>query len=180
VGRHSSPDQGPFYRSFGGWIAVWLVIAGVTGIAVWFAVSAIGSDVADPTETSPANDRSTPEPSPSQTTAEATPTETPSPVDNTDVKLITDDVTVQILNGTLDSGAALRMSNRLDRLGYSVVAVEESSRAYSDTTVFWSYPESKEAAVALAEHFGWVAEQRPANLSSEVAIHVVVGADETG
>jgi hypothetical protein len=32
--------------------------------------------------------------------------------------------------------------------------------------------------MALAQRFDWTAEEKPENLSAEVAVHVVVGADE--
>ena len=70
------------------------------------------------------------------------------------------------------------MADRLAGLGFVIEAVEGSSKTYPATTVFWSYPEAEDAARALAERFGWVAEAKPANLSETVAIHVVVGEDE--
>jgi hypothetical protein len=44
--------------------------------------------------------------------------------------------------------------------------------------VFWSFPSAREAAERLAARFGWLAQEKPSNLSSQVDIHVVVGSDE--
>ncbi|HEV3472033.1 MAG TPA: LytR C-terminal domain-containing protein, partial [Actinomycetota bacterium] len=69
-------------------------------------------------------------------------------------------------------------ADRLSELGYEVVAIEGSSKQYPATTVFWSHPRAQDAAEALAERFGWLAQPKPANLSATVDIHVVVGSDE--
>jgi hypothetical protein len=93
-------------------------------------------------------------------------------------KLITSGVTVQVLNATSAPDAADRMANRLTKLGYSVYAIEKASIPYDHTTVFWATAAAKPAAQALAAHFGWVSAPKPANLSTAVSLHVVVGADE--
>ena len=190
MGRHSSPDQGPFYRSFFSWIGLWAMIAAVTGIAVWMLVGAIGGNDPQPTVAVITNDDEPDEPDPEVSglrvlnEPEPTPTETPEARETSDPKKdptdhITKGVTVQVLNGTTKAEAAQAVADRLSSLGYSIVTIEESSRAYSETTVFWSTPDSREAAEALAEHFGWLAEPKPANLSDTVSFHVVVGADES-
>jgi len=195
MGRHSSPDQGPFYRSFLGWVGLWLMIAAVTGIGVWSLVAAIGGPDARRSvaaEAPPKDERSRPDrPAPTVSGARiatatpeiATPEiATPSPSPPKREKkpaLVTDGVTVQVLNGTLEDAAAQALADKLGGLGYSVVAVEESSRLYSETTVFWSTESSRQPAQALADRFGWIAQPKPANLSTGVSLHVVVGADET-
>lgn len=186
MGRHSSPDQGPFYRSIVVWLLPWLMIAAVVLVAVWIAIDAVGgSDLeatpvarATPTEKATKSASPTPEVTPVET---AEPTETPEeePKQDKKVALITDDVTVQVLNATAAPDADDRMADRLSSLGYEVVAIEGSSKQYSETTVFWSFPEAQQAAEALAERFGWVAQPKPDNLSPTVDLHVVVGADES-
>ena len=191
MGRHSSPDQGHFYRSFFGWIGLWAMIAAVTGIAVWFVVGALGGPEAKNSVAAEAPVEPIEEPEPTVQGSRVvnepeSDTETPAPDEasedvgeDKDVKLITEGVSVQVLNGTTNAAAAQAMGDKLSGLGYSVVAVEESSRVYNETTVFWSTEASRDAAVALAERFGWLAEPKPANLSDTVSFHVVVGADET-
>jgi hypothetical protein len=188
MGRHSSPEQGRFYRSIIGWALPWLMIAAVVLVAVTVAVDAVGGDdleatpVARGTPTEPAVEET---PTPEATRVEPTPEKTPKPKrtqkqdDGSETALITEGVTVQVLNGTGDSGADDRMASRLGALGYEVVAIEGSSRQYPRTTVFWSFPQAQKAAEALAQRFGWVAQPKPSNLSSTVDLHVVVGTDET-
>ena len=188
MGRHSKPDQGPFYRSVLGWIVPWVLIAAVIGGAVWFAVGFVGGDEVRPisgdgTTTTSAE----PKPEPSETdivVATPEPTDEPDPEptedDEADRPLITDGISIQVLNGTSDAAADDAMADRLTGLGFDVVAVEPSSVTYPRTTVFWSYPEAEEAAKRLAAKFDWAAEQKPSNLSDTVALHVVVGDDETG
>lgn len=168
-----------------GWAGVWVTIAVITGIGVWLIVKTIGGPEVEPL---PINDTqetaAEPEPTKGSTddpvvvaTDQPEPEETNEPEGSTE--LITEGVTVQVLNGTLQPEAGQSMADRLSELGFAVVTVEESSQAYNVTTVFWSTEGSRAAAEALAERFDWVSEPKPENLSSEVSIHVVVGADET-
>ena len=186
MGRHSSPEQGPFYRSIIGWLLPWVMIAAAVIVAVYIAVDAVGKD---DTEIPVARSSSTPraeetvaeaEPTPTEPEAEETPAPEPKKTDKAepDDELITDDITVQVLNGTGATDADDRMANRLSSLGFEVVSVEGSSKQYPDTTVFWSFPAAREAAERLAARFDWVAAAKPSNLSSTVDLHVVVGSDE--
>jgi cell division septation protein DedD len=189
AGRHSSPDQLHFYKSVVAWFLPWVLIAVVVGTAVGIAVEAVGGATEDP---APAAAVATPEPSeepeptrePPTSEPEATakpsaePKGTPEPKDEAQ-PLITEGITVQVLNATDSAEADDRMADKLSKLGYTVVAVESASSRYDRTTVFWSTEEAKEAAERLAERFDWVAEQKPENLSTTVSLHVVVGADET-
>ena len=170
------------------WISLWVAIAVITGVAVWIVVKAIGGPQAIPG--AEAGDRTTASPEPSEepdediVVATATPSSPPPPpappttAADDEVKLVTDGVTIQVLNGTAQPAAADDMAERLTGLGFQVVAVEESSRIYPTTTVCWSTTDARVAAERLARRFDWVAEQKPANLSAEVSLHVVVGGDE--
>ena len=190
MGRHSSPEQGHFYRSIIAWALPWLMIAAAVIVAVYIAVDAVGKDdenlvpvarstpsepevVAQETET-PAEE--TPEP-------EETKDQDPRPKKTVEPKkesteLITAGITVQVLNATRASDADDRMANRLTALGYEVVSIDGSSAEYPQTTVFWSFPSAREAAERLADRFDWIAKEKPSNLSSTVDLHIVVGSDE--
>jgi len=186
MGRHSSPQQGPFYRSIIGWLLPWLMIAAAVVVAVYIAIDAVGKDdtkipvarssSSQPVETQEPTvepeETATLEPEPEET-KEPEPEETEEPDE-----LITEDITVQVLNGTASTEADDAMADRLSSLGYEVVAVEGSSKQYSETTVFWSFPAAQEAAERLAEKYDWLAAAKPSNLSSTVDLHVVVGSDE--
>ena len=185
-GRHSSPDQLHFYKSVVAWFLPWVLITVVVGTAVWIAVEAVGgategsspavAATAEPTEEPPDTpEPATPEPEASGKPATAKPTEEPQ--EETE-PLITEGITVQVLNATDSAEADDHMADKLSKLGFTVVAVESASSRYDATTVFWSTEEAKEAAQRLADKFGWVAEAKPENLSTTVSIHVVVGADE--
>ncbi len=155
--------------------------------AVWIAIDALGDDelktdspVAAPTDDEPSEE---PEESPTQPVETTAPPPPPPPPPSaepteTEVPLITDGVSVQVLNATSDPTADEAMADKLARLGYQVVSVEGASKAYELTTVFWSTPESQAAAEALAARFEWVAQEKPANLSDSVSFHVVIGNDE--
>lgn len=182
MGRHSSRSQWPFYRSVIGWTLPWLVLASVVAVGIWFGVDALSNDEIEspaPAAASQSPREEPKEPASPSPSKEAEPSASPSPEasPSTDVELITENMTVQILNGTSDPGADDAMANELSELGFDVVSVQEASISYEATTVFWSYAESQEAAEALAARFGWAVASKPDNLSTTVALHVVVGAD---
>jgi hypothetical protein len=187
-GRHSTDDEGAYVRSLIGWFVPWSLVALVVGAGIVFLVDWVGEPEVRPPPASAVKASPSPTATPSATPTEivvASPSPKPSPTqdeqdDRSDVKLITKGVNVQVLNATSDPEAAERMAQRLTELGYRVESVEDASASYRDTTVFWSYAEARRAGRALAARFDWVAEMKPSNLSPEVAVHVVVGADEAG
>jgi LytR cell envelope-related transcriptional attenuator len=189
VGRHSSPEQWPFYRSVAGWLLPWALIAVVIGVAVWVGVATVGGeDPAAPALSS--SKQESPKAKPPKVApvavATKTPTDKPKPEpeesESAEVlpKLITNGVSVQVLNASGSNGADRAMADRLTELGFRIAAVVEASKLYDNTTVFWSTHASKPAAEALAQHFGWIVEPKPPNLSADVSVHVVVGKDEAG
>ncbi len=163
-----------------GWFLPWVLITGVVGMAVWVAVDVVGSKqeqvptastgASELVEPTPEETESVPTPEPIETLEEII--ETPEP------ELITEGITVQVLNGTPDDTVDETIADMLAQLGFQIVAVQDASRTYTETTVFYSSTESQEAATALAEHEGWLVEPKPDSLSAEVSIHVVIGVDE--
>ena len=186
MGRHSSRSQFAYYRSVVGWALPWFLIAAVFATGVWFAVDAMGGDSGGEPKVASATDQPTSERSKSPT-PRARPSPSPSkengdspfqPGDDTQTeKLITEGITIQVLNGTSSSLAGTDMADELSRLGFEVVVVNEASKPYPSTTVFWSTEAARGAAEALAGRFDWVAEVKPANLTDSVSLHVVVGED---
>jgi hypothetical protein len=171
------------------WFLPWVVIAGVIGVAVWIGVDALsggdGRDVvaAGPSPSVSETHKASPSPRQSRSPSpEDTPSTRPTPKETRTPdpaqELITEGISVQVLNGSGAAGAEDEMSTRLQGLGFEVVAVAPSSAAYPETTVFWSFDESKRAANLLAKRFGWLAKPKPDNLSATVDVHVVVGEDE--
>jgi LytR cell envelope-related transcriptional attenuator len=207
MGRHSSHQQGPYVRSILTWAVPWLVVAIVVGAAVWVAVDAVGGDGVS-LDTAPPSPSPRPSASPSATespvavVASPTPARKPSPEPSPEPShelspepspkkkrrekerdepgLVTQGITVQVLNGTGGvEGAAEAMADRLAQLGYQVEAVTDGLTV-SQSVVYWSAEDSREAATALAEHFGWIAGPAPSNLSGEVDLHVIVSAGDAG
>jgi LytR cell envelope-related transcriptional attenuator len=186
VGKHSSPEHSAFLRSLLGWFVPWVLVAVVAGVAVWIAVGALGRgelDASPPPAASSPRDRLSPTPT-------STPNETPSPErtreqeeeDGRERKpepeLITEGISIQVLNATRTSGAATSVANRLADLGFEIAVVGEAASTYERTTVFWSSDDSRAAAGALARRLDWRVAPAPANLSRSVPVHVVVGLDE--
>lgn len=184
VGRHSAGNQIAFYRSAMLWFLPWVIVAIVALAAVWIAVDALGNDVRPlpPTKPDERDAVAVDDPSPSES-AKPEKDDDPSPSseatktpDEDEAKLITDGISVQVLNGTADAGADDRVADDLEALGYEIEAVNPYL-ARDKTVVYWSSADSKEAAQALAEHYDWSASAKPQDLSSEVSIHVLLGAD---
>jgi LytR cell envelope-related transcriptional attenuator len=184
VGRHSSPRQWRYYLSILKYALPWILVAVIGVSAVWAGVGALGDDELDPSKGPVVSESEDPQPraEPSAKATPVEPEETPEEFaeePDEEVVLITEGMTVQVLNGTTVSGVDQIMADRLEALGFQVVNVVPAAINYEETTVLWSYAESEDAAARLAERFGWEVEPKPDNLSTQVALHIVVGADET-
>ncbi len=200
MGRHSSNEQFRYYQSVVGWFIPWALVGVVAVTAVWIAIGALGRDDLDTRAPTGAAAQGPQEPgsgtsaSPSEPSESPSPTQSPEPeksqqpedpdepkpnkpADKPKPELITDGVSVQVLNGTSSSAAGQAMTSRLTRLGFDVVVTFPAS-PYDATTVLWSNRGAKPAAKALAARFSWRSGPKPANLSASVDLHVVVGADE--
>ena len=185
VGRHSAGDQRAFYRSAVLWFLPWAVM-GVVGLgALWIALDTVGNLVGnDDAPSPPRRDAAVVDSTP--TPAEESPSPSPEPPEEParpkkdknedEPELITEGISVQVLNGTAEDQADDRLAEELEGLGYEIGAVNPYLTR-PDSIVFWSSEEYRAAAEALAEHLGWPATPKPKDLSSEVSIHVIVGAD---
>ena len=180
MGRHSSPRQWRYYLSILKYALPWILVTVVGVSAVWAGVAALGDDELDPSKGPVVTESEDPKPR-GEPTTRATPVEpeeTPEEPEE-EIPLITEGMTVQVLNGTNIAGVDQAMADRLEELGFQVVNVVPAAINYTETTVLWSYAESEDAATRLAERFGWQVKPKPDNLSTQVALHIVVGADET-
>ena len=186
MGRHSSGGRIPYVMSLAGWVLPWVLVAATVGIAVWFVVSAIGGDdIKVDNASRDAQDGRGAAASPEE--PETTPTQpTPTPEKNRAGKnepggaegseLLTEGVTVQVLNGTGGiEGAAEAMADRLARLGYGIFAIQ-TGLTTDQTVVYWTGAEDRAAGEALARRYGWLTGPAPPDLSDEVDLHVVVSA----
>lgn len=181
MGRHSSPSPWAFYRSLVAWMLPWIFVAVAVATGIWFSVNALGNDDIDPsssTAQAPDPTRS-PTPQAAETTPprRASPTAEPEPSPSPTAALITEGITVQVLNATADESADDRMADELADLGFEVISVVGAAVPYEETTVFWSGDEWVDAAQALASRYGWETGLKPDNLSPTVSLHVVVGDD---
>ncbi len=189
MGKHSSSEQWPFYRSVIVWFLPWVIIASLLGAAVIFAVNTLSDDgltTPPPAADGNGRDRDGARETPEETPApDATLEETPAPDETIEpsptpeeVELITEGITVQVLNASPSTEADDEVAARLEDAGFSIVSFADAATQYEETTVLWATDEFKKAAKAMASEFGWVAQAQPGNLSTSVSIHVVVGADE--
>lgn len=186
-GRHSSENQVAFYRSAALWFLPRIVVAVVALGAVWIAVDALGNE-ARPEPAAPNGDNvpaavdATPDEGredPVEEIPEPEETETPKSEKDKEDKpeLVTDGILVQVLNGTEDESLDDSWADKLEGLGFEIGAVNPY-HSTSETVVYWSTDEAREAAEALAERFGWPAEPKLEELSDQVSVHVYLGKDE--
>jgi hypothetical protein len=160
------------------------MVAGIVGVALWVAVASLGEDGASPALTrdrSPSPKTETAAPVVPPTTPAKPPRDKPPKPEDTEPpeeELITEGITVQVLNASGTPGAEEPVADQLTDLGFEIEAVVEASKIYEQTTVFWSTEDSRAAAEALAARFDWIVEGKPENLSTDVSVHVVVGQDE--
>lgn len=96
--------------------------------------------------------------------------------------LVPEDISVQVLDGYREDGgtAASGVVDELEAAGFRVVA-ENPAIPYDETAVFWASDAFEEEARMVAEALGVTdVREQPGNLSANVAVHVVVGADRAG
>ena len=84
------------------------------------------------------------------------------------------DVTVQVYNGTAQSGLASVASNQLKRNGFNVMSPNDYPNSLTTTTVFFS-PGNEQAAATVASSFTNVKVERVAGMGQ--VVQVVLGPD---
>lgn len=125
------------------------------------------------------------EPTPNQTVspppASPPPDEEPPPAEDVPDRVAK--VTVQVLNGTDETGLAASVAQDLNRIGYKVdpddtEAVANSRRPYDRTTIFFRKDSRLEAAALRDAIFQRATlERRAGNLSGDFRVTIVLGAD---
>jgi LytR cell envelope-related transcriptional attenuator len=90
-------------------------------------------------------------------------------------------VTVQVLNGVWVAGLAHRVADQVRTAGYDVVAARTALGNYSASRIYYTGGHRADAE-AFKDRFPAfrVIEPAPANLSRQVALHVVIGRDYPG
>jgi hypothetical protein len=140
-------------------------------------------DPGDEPGATPPADPTPPPAAPDDDTGEADPDEGTSPDEGTepdapDTGFDPATISVQVLDGyQLDGGdAANAIAEQLRTAGYDVIA-ENPAIAYEVTTVLWTAGFEAQARQVAEEIGATEVREQPGNLSTEVAVHVVVGAD---
>lgn len=89
-------------------------------------------------------------------------------------------ITVQVLDGYQQDGgaAADAVAELLEAEGYDIIARNPALR-YEETTVLWTAGSEAAGQQVAAAIDAAEAREQPGNLSSEVDVHVVVGADRS-
>lgn len=200
MGRHADPDARHFWRSLGSaCLRATAALALVAGL--FAAVASLGRVPEDGPVVLGGPDPETdtgsglPGPSPEATVEPAQdavelsgapeppqdPVEPPADADTPEALIAAapppEETTVQVLDGVGASPRLPALVASLEELGYDVVATNPASTAYPVTTVFFT-DGSEPAARALQARDSRIVERRPSpGLSTEVDLHVVLGAD---
>ena len=90
-------------------------------------------------------------------------------------------VSVQVLNGVFVTGLARRVATRVRAAGYDVVAANTAFGNYSVSRIYYTGGHRADAE-AFRDRFPdfQQIEPAPANLSRQVALHVVIGKNYSG
>lgn len=136
-----------------------------------------GGETSPPATETEASD-ATPSPSPT-----ASPTDDGSPDEATgspaDEGIPPSEISIQVLDAVLIDGdtTAQEIADELEADGYDVVVVNQASKVYDVTTVFYTAG-FEDSARQLAAAYGFTrVEEKPSNLSSTVRVHLVIGRD---
>lgn len=174
-------------RDSGASIAAPLIRA-LLAAAVAFGVYALVFAPGDPaedvglatvTETPTAIATVPPEPLTPTTAPEVIPTVAP-PIETTDPAQPGEGVSAQVLNGTDDQELFDSVVQVLIDFGYDVTQSGRARTDYPETTIFATAGQEAAAqALADADPRFTVIGENPGNLTSEIDIHIVVGADWT-
>ncbi len=139
-------------------------------------------DAGDPdpgTEGEPEADEPSPdEPASDPEGEDATDEAEPEPAPDPPAAIDPSGISVQVLDGFRTDGgtAAGAVSEQLEQAGYDIVA-RNPAIAYEVTTVLWTDGFEAEARQVAAEIDAAEVREQPGNLSTDVNVHVVVGAD---
>lgn len=175
MGRHSLDDQAVFWRSAVLFALKWLAI-GVLPLLVILGIVRLVMQQDQPVETQPPPATSA-APSP-EATEQATQTETvqespsPQPSPTPEEKL-----ELQVLNGSNTEGNANLAAAELRKEGYEVVAVQNASRKYEKTTVFFQSGFETQADEVARLIGADVVQPAPQNLDKNIPVTVVIGND---
>lgn len=199
--RHTPPGDRSFLLSVGRYAAAALALIVALAGVFWAIGQTSGEDqlvVADgptgtddpvePTTASPTDDATSPSPSESEPTEVATspsptetetPTATPSPTETGSIP--PSEISVQVLDAVLEDGstAAQEIADEMEADGYRIVVVNQASKVYDVTTVFYTAG-FEDSARQIARTYGFDrVEEKPSNLSDTVRVHLVVGRDRS-
>lgn len=198
MGRHADPDARHFWRSLGtaslrATVALALVVGLFAALSSIGRVPEDGPVILGGPEPGSQGAPASPEPPPE---AQAPPDGAPAPTPHaTDERVEPADVaadspealiaaapppaetTVQVLDGVGQSLRLTSLVGALEDLGYDIVATNPAATNYPVTTVLFTEG-SEDAARALQARDSRIAERRASpGLSTEVDLHVVLGAD---
>lgn len=197
--KHSSDDDNTFVLSLLRHVGAAVALVVVVAAAFWGVGRITGSGtpevaVEGETDISPTPGSGTDTPSGTDSEPSAAPTGTASgteqpsetgtapsaPATSSEPAVTMDPgtITIQVLDA--DPGAdapSKKVADDLAAAGYDIIASNRASREYTATTVFYTAGNEDAARQVAAAIGASEVDEKPANLSDSVKVHVVVGTD---
>jgi hypothetical protein len=171
MGRHSIAEDRSFLRSLIFFALKWAGLALIPLLVLRFVWGAVTPDEPKPKPAADSSPQSSNDGTPgTESPASPTPAASPAPAGPLPK--------LQVLNGTDKDGVAKDLAALLRQAGREVVNVEKALKPYAKTTIFYQ-PGFEQAAKDLAGTVGGQVQAATPNLSKEIPLTVVVGADYT-
>ncbi|MGH2740034.1 MAG: LytR C-terminal domain-containing protein [Actinomycetota bacterium] len=167
--KHEPPSKASFYGS----VATAVLRVGLVIAAVILGVVMLTKAFPTPATDLPDEPQTV---LPQETESPTSPLQEESPAPEASPEV--EGVTVQVLNGTAQSGLAAETAELLENEGYRVLAVANAQTSYEVTTLFYQ-DDSKLEARHLRQTFfgGAVLERATAQLNQDVRVTIVLGQD---
>lgn len=180
MGRHSLEDDRVFLRSLVFFVLKWVGVFALPALAVWGIWRLVtqpedGGTVVAGVATTP-SPKETPEAGPIVSSPAPTPSPEESPTRAEATSLPQRSGRLQVLNGSAP-GKGQKAADRLRAAGYEIVVVQNASRRYERTTVFFQEGSRQLAQEVAAFLPAEVVDPAPSNLSRSIPVTVVIGDD---
>lgn len=199
-GKHTPAGDRSFAVSVVVHLAAGVALVAAVAGAFWGIGQVRGPEDGPVIVGAPDDDAPSPSPTPEPVTADPEPTASPRPTPTTDddgsqddgtevadeggatdddTEVTPSEVSIQVLDATGDGGGRAQAAVEALRAdGWRIVATNRAARYYERSTIFYT-PGHEAAARALADRYPEfdIVQEKPDNLTSSVAVHVVVGGD---
>ena len=169
AGRHEPPSQATFYLSLATAALRGLLVVGAIALGLFVLSKGFPTGDSAPASTPPQEETTL-------TTDPTSPAPTDQPTRNVPQPLDASEITLQVLNGTDQTGLAAETAEMLEEAGYQISTIGDAATSYPVTTLFYK-PKRKVDAQILQGQFFPSAKLEVADEDVKVDITVNIGDD---